>query len=260
MSKSTKSKSKPSSEKDYVNNEKVEQDTETTPRSKRQKSVTVSSLPDNTQETVVSKKDTSKRSKKPKNVEEPVEEHVEETVDEHTEEHVEQTEESGESLRRREVTKESLLSSLDEVMNMIEEEVTKMRESSSRGNPKNVKFLRTLKKRLSTIKSDTSKVVKQKSQTKRKTNGNSGFLKPVKISSEMAKFTKWGSDDMKSRVDVTKYICNYIKEHNLQNPSDKRQILADDSLCKILGYDPKKDGTLTYPKMQGFLKRHFTKV
>lgn len=256
MSKASKSKShKLSNEKEY-SEPKV-------------KTVSVSSVPDKqVVESTNTRTSKSESSKRKKNVKEHVEEvqevheDVQEEVHEVQEEVQEVHDEEGveDSHRRREVTKESLLASLDEVMNMIDEEVNKMRESTNKTNTKGVKFLRTLKKKLSTIKSDTSKVVKQKSQTKRKSNGNSGFLKPVKISNEMAKFTKWGNDDMKSRVDVTKYICNYIKEHNLQNPTDKRQILADDSLCKILGYDPKKDGTLTYPKMQGFLKRHFTKV
>lgn len=257
MSKATKSKThKLTSEKEYVKDTElvVQEDTkvEKPSRSKSSKSQESKSVPRSE-----TKRQTKKAVEQEVHVDEVDHDEVEQEVHEEVE-HEEVHDETGS--RRREVSKESLLASLDEVMNMIDEEVNKMRESSSKTNTKGVKFLRTLKKRLSTIKSDTSKVVKQKPLTKRKTNGNSGFLKPVKISSEMAKFTKWGNDDMKSRVDVTKYICNYIKEHNLQNPTDKRQILADESLCKILSYDPKKDGTLTYPKMQGYLKRHFTKV
>jgi chromatin remodeling complex protein RSC6 len=256
MSKATKSKThKLTSEKEYVKDTtpEVHEDTKVEKPSKSKSSKTVPRGESKNKKVVVQEVHEEVRYDVHDEVHDEVEhEEVHEDV------HEEVQDETG--TRRREVSKESLLASLDEVMNMIDEEVNKMRESSSKTNTKGVKFLRTLKKRLSTIKSDTSKVVKQKPLTKRKTNGNSGFLKPVKISSEMAKFTKWGSDDMKSRVDVTKYICNYIKEHNLQNPSDKRQILADDSLCKILSYDPKKDGTLTYPKMQGYLKRHFTKV
>lgn len=35
------------------------------------------------------------------------------------------------------------------------------------------------------------------------------------------------------RTEVTKRIWIYIKEHNLQNPADKREILCDDALQKI---------------------------
>jgi chromatin remodeling complex protein RSC6 len=76
----------------------------------------------------------------------------------------------------------------------------------------------------------------------------------------MAKFTGWNADELKSRVDVTKYLCNYIKEKNLQNPKDRRQIIADTKLAKLLDYDNKKDTQpLTYFLIQSHLKKHFIK-
>lgn len=160
--------------------------------------------------------------------------------------------------KRREVTKDSVVSGIDELLKMVDEEINKMRETSAKS--KGVKFLRTLRKKVVVLRSDTCKVIKQKNQTKRKSNGNSGFLKPVKISSELAKFTGWNPEDMKSRVDVTKYICKYISEHNLQNPENKREINADVALCNILDYDPSRNDKLTYPKIQGYLKKHFNPV
>jgi len=38
-----------------------------------------------------------------------------------------------------------------------------------------------------------------------------------------------------SRGEVVKKIWEYIKKHNLQNPSNKRNILADDKLKPIFG-------------------------
>lgn len=175
------------------------------------------------------------------------------------EEHVSDVEEVQhvleETRKRREVSKDTVVVSMDEIINLIDEEIVKMRETSEKS--KGVKFLRSLRKKMVTLKSDTCKVVKQKTHTKRKSNGNSGFLKPVKISGELASFTGWNPEDMKSRVDVTKYICKYISEHNLQNPENKREINADRELCDILGYDPEVNEKLTYPKMQGYLKKHF---
>ena len=76
----------------------------------------------------------------------------------------------------------------------------------------------------------------------------------------MAKFTGWNVDEPKSRVDITKYICSYIKDNNLQNPEDRRQILADSKLSKLLRYDPKKETEpLTYFRIQSCLKSHFPK-
>ena len=73
----------------------------------------------------------------------------------------------------------------------------------------------------------------------------------------MAQFTGWNQKDLKSRVDVTKYICNYIKDNDLQNPSDRRQILADSKLSKLLKYDSKTSDPLTYYKIQTYMKPHF---
>ena len=76
----------------------------------------------------------------------------------------------------------------------------------------------------------------------------------------MAKFTGWNATELKSRVDVTKYLCNYIKEHNLQNPEDKRQIIPDAKLAKLIKYDSKKENEpLRYYSLQRFLKPHFLK-
>jgi chromatin remodeling complex protein RSC6 len=136
-------------------------------------------------------------------------------------------------------------------------------EGLREGDTKNkgVKFLRTLNKRLKVLKNQSSRIIKDKRvYAKKGTNNNSGFLKPVKISTEMAKFTGWDKDELKSRVDVTKFLCDYIRNNNLQNPKDKRQILADGKLQKLLKYDPKKETEpLTYFKLQSSLKGHFIK-
>ena len=92
---------------------------------------------------------------------------------------------------------------------------------------------------------------------KKRSNVNSGFLKQVAISKEMAKFIGCSSSELKSRVDVTKHICAYIKENNLQNPKDKREILPDAKLKKLLRVE-KGDAPLTYYRVQSKLKPHFS--
>ena len=145
---------------------------------------------------------------------------------------------------------------------MVEAEIVSMRDSANK--TKGVKFLRTLNKRIKSLKAQVARI-KQRTSSKvvsSSTNGtNSGFLKPVKISSDMAKFTGWDKDELKSRVQVTKYLCAYIKDNNLQNPEDKRQIIADSKLQKLLKYDPKKETEpLTYFRLQNKLKGHFNKL
>lgn len=200
----------------------------------------------------------STRSKKtkPLHVDEPVVSEVEETKEE-----VSETVEEKTPKRKRTVpTKESVLEGFDVLQTMLEDEVKKRRDDSSKA--KGVKFLRSLNKKVKTLRSQASRVMKQRHRTTRKNNTNSGFLKPVKISKEMAKFTGWDPSELRSRVDVTKYICKYIKDHDLQNPEDRRQICVDkdSKLRKLLGYDTNKDSNpLTYYRLQTYMKKHFVK-
>src|SRR5690606_19579916 len=46
-------------------------------------------------------------------------------------------------------------------------------------------------------------------------NMKSGFAKPLPISNELSEFTGWDVNEMKSRNDITRYICDYIKNNNL---------------------------------------------
>lgn len=159
------------------------------------------------------------------------------------------------SRRRAAPTRESVLAEFDELVKLLDEEVARLRDSSDKN--KNSKFIKGVTKRVKTLQSSTARVMKQKQPSTRK-NNNSGFLKPVKLSTDMAKFTGMATEGQHSRVDVTKYICNYIKEKNLQNPADRRQIVADDKLGKLLGYDAKKDASpLTYYRLQTLMKPHF---
>jgi chromatin remodeling complex protein RSC6 len=79
----------------------------------------------------------------------------------------------------------------------------------------------------------------------------SGLQKPMVVTNDMAKFAKWEPNELHSRVDVTKVLCEYIKQHDLQNPENRRQILLDSTLKTLLKYD---QASLTYPHMQKYLK------
>jgi chromatin remodeling complex protein RSC6 len=60
----------------------------------------------------------------------------------------------------------------------------------------------------------------------------SGLQRPVKPSADLAAIT--GSDPL-PRSQVVSKIWAHIKKHNLQNPANKREILADGALKKIFG-------------------------
>ena len=63
-------------------------------------------------------------------------------------------------------------------------------------------------------------------------NKNSAFMKPVQPSEHLAKIV--GTEPL-PRSEVTKKIWAHIKKHKLQNPQNKREILADDKLQPIFG-------------------------
>jgi chromatin remodeling complex protein RSC6 len=179
---------------------------------------------------------------------------VESTVVETSE--VSGVEDSKKVVQRHVPTSESVEKEFDDLITGLDEEIKKLRESTAKS--KGVKFLRTLNKRLKVLKNHALRVSKKKVTTRRN-NNNSGFLKPVHISKELAKFTGWDQNELRSRVDVTKYICNYIKEKNLQDPTDKRNIRVEDdgNLKKLLKFDGKDKKPLTYYRLQTYLKSHF---
>ena len=202
----------------------------------------------------------TKTQTKTKKTKTPSKEVTNEPVVEVEEEVLSDVETTVESKSRRQPTKESVVEYFDELIASIEAEISRLRETPQ-NKTKGVKFLRSLGKRLKSLRGQTTRVMKQRVRTNRKNNNNSGFLKPVKISKDMAKFTGWDPEVLRSRVDVTKYVCNYIRENNLQNPTDRRQILADNKLSKLLKYDSKTSSEpLTYYRIQTHLKPHFIKT
>jgi upstream activation factor subunit UAF30 len=61
---------------------------------------------------------------------------------------------------------------------------------------------------------------------------SSAFMKPMQPSEDLAKIV--GTEPL-PRSEVTKKIWAHIKKHDLQNPKNKREILADDKLQPIFG-------------------------
>jgi upstream activation factor subunit UAF30 len=71
--------------------------------------------------------------------------------------------------------------------------------------------------------------------TKPKRTPNAAFLKPMTLTPELQAVV--GAGPM-PRTEVVKALWAYIKSNNLQNPSNKREILPDATLGKVLGNDP----------------------
>ena len=61
---------------------------------------------------------------------------------------------------------------------------------------------------------------------------NGGLSKPMNVSAELAAVI--GAGPM-ARSEVVKKLWEYIKAHNLQDPTNKRNINADDKLKVVFG-------------------------
>tara|TARA_A100001388_G_C28641244_1_gene437190 strand:+ start:72 stop:677 length:606 start_codon:yes stop_codon:yes gene_type:complete len=85
----------------------------------------------------------------------------------------------------------------------------------------------------------------------------SGFAKPALISTELCTFLGKPEGTEMARTEVTKFLTSYIKEHNLQDQANKRRILPDKKLGKLL--NPGKGEEVTYFNLQKYMKVHFPK-
>lgn len=155
-------------------------------------------------------------------------------------------------------TKESVLASFDELIKSCDDEITTIR--SGDGKTKGTQFLRSLNAKLKKLQKQTARVAKGKKARKIGEQNNSGFLKPVKVTDEMSNFAGWNAGELHSRVDVTKFICNYVKENDLQNPTDRRKIVPDTKLKKLFGLKANDKEPIPYFQIQKLLKGHFPKA
>ena len=98
----------------------------------------------------------------------------------------------------------------------------------------------------------------RKSKRKSGNRAPSGFVKPTRISQELAKFLHKPKGTEMARTDVTREINSYIREHKLQDPSNRRRILPDSKLKKLLKL--KDSDELTYFNLQRYMSHHFAKA
>lgn len=76
----------------------------------------------------------------------------------------------------------------------------------------------------------TRKREPRKAKAKRAPAPNNPFNKEMQLSNELQDVV--GVEKL-SRPQVVKQLWAYIKDRNLQNPSDKRQIICDEKLQKL---------------------------
>jgi archaellum component FlaC len=124
------------------------------------------------------------------------------------------------------------------------------------------KQIKDIQNEMKTIHKQYNKVSKEYAKmTKKRNNKNnkpSGFAIPTKLSDEMLEFLGLEKDVKVPRNEVLKLINKYIVENNLREEKDKRIILPDKKLKKLLNI--KKNDKVTYFNLQSFLKTHFVKT
>lgn len=112
---------------------------------------------------------------------------------------------------------------------------------------------KTVQKMLTKVRQKMAKPVKPKSNRK-----PCGFARPTPVSKEMCDFLSLPEGSEVSRTTVTRALIQYIKDHQLQNPENKKQIKPDETLYKLFGEQSRKQ-ELTYFTMQKFVNHHFAK-
>ncbi len=80
---------------------------------------------------------------------------------------------------------------------------------------------------------------------------NSAFMKPMKVSDELAAVV--GKGPM-PRSEVVKALWVYIKKNDLQDPKKKTNIVADDNLKKVFG----GKGTVSMFEMTKLVSNHLS--
>lgn len=88
-----------------------------------------------------------------------------------------------------------------------------------------------------------------------------GFAVPTMVSDELCVFMKREPGSLIARTEVTKALTTYIKEHSLQNPLKKRDILPDETLLRLFGKTQAELSTdenpMTFFNMQKYINHHF---
>ena len=121
--------------------------------------------------------------------------------------------------------------------------------------------LTALTSRVRSLKVRSEREVKQAVKDVRKrrsaNRSPSGFVKPTKISNELADFVGKPHGREMARTEVPRVLTAYIREHKLQDPQNGRRILADKKLSKLLKLQNSDE--LTYFNLQKHMSPHFAK-
>jgi len=86
-----------------------------------------------------------------------------------------------------------------------------------------------------------------------------GFALPTKVTDELCEFMDKAKNTLISRTEVTKFLMLYISQNNLQNPANRKIIIPNDTLWKLLGEEARPH-VITHFTIQKYINKHFIKV
>jgi chromatin remodeling complex protein RSC6 len=103
----------------------------------------------------------------------------------------------------------------------------------------------------------TSAKLSSKKKRKNANRAPSGFVKPTRISDELASFLGKTAGCEMARTEVTRDINQYIRANSLQDKTNGRKINPDSKLAGLLKIQ--KGEELTYFNLQRYMSPHFAK-
>jgi chromatin remodeling complex protein RSC6 len=111
---------------------------------------------------------------------------------------------------------------------------------------------KNVKKQMKQYEREIKKNLKMKKNKKA-----SGFAVPTNVSDKLSNFMGLSVGQQIARTEVTKYIIQYIKSNNLQNPTNNQCILPDNKLKTLFDYNDGEE--ITYFNIQKHMNKHFIK-
>jgi len=157
---------------------------------------------------------------------------------------------------RKKATIEGHIEKYDQVLALLDAEI----DRKSREKEKGARAFRKVRKIVVQMRKELPVVTKSKAarmQSSMRKNTISGIMIQCQISEELAKFLQVPPDTRISRIEATRAICAYAHwkedekrepvlrwkhlnpdgKRNLQNPQEKKAVIPDKTLNKLLRYD-----------------------
>lgn len=108
------------------------------------------------------------------------------------------------------------------------------------------------------VKKDVADMTPEEKTAHELRRSKNAFLKPRALSAELCTFMSLPAGSQRSQTEVTKFVSTYVKSHNCFDPANKRRIIPDGVLSRLLKVTDKD--TVTYLNLQSYLKAHFPKA